>query len=230
MLKPSLLIASLLFLVGCGEAVTTKSTAQVLVVGDSMLASNRTVGGGVGDTIEEVTGVEVVDRSVIGASYFHSLPISGAAGLRISAQYRPGPWQVVVANGGGNDLLLGCGCGDCGPVLDRLISADGRAGVIPAFVSRLKSNGAHVVYVGYLRNPGRSSPIKACGPAGNELDRRLGKLDALDPNMTFIPMSDLIPFQDLSYHQADRIHPSQKGSREIGLRIAKGIKPLLTLR
>lgn len=227
MLKPLLLITSLFLIVGCGESVTSRSTSNVLLVGDSMLASNRAVGGSVSDAIEAAIGLEVVDRSVVGASYFHALPLSGAAGLKLTEQFQPGPWKVIVANGGGNDLLFGCGCGDCRNVLDRLISADGRSGAIPSYVSELRSSGAYVVYVGYLRNPGTSAPIKACGPAGNELDRRLAELDRLDPGMTFIPMSDLVPYGSTLYHQIDRIHPSRTGSREIGLRIARAIGPVL---
>jgi hypothetical protein len=192
-----------------------------------MLASNRTAGGSVADAVEAALGLEVVDRSVIGASYFHALPVSGAAGLRLPDQYRPGDWKVVIANGGGNDLLFGCGCGKCETVLNRLISEDGRSGVIPDYVARLRGTGAHVVYVGYLRNPGTATPIKACGPAGNELDRRLAELDRLDPDMTFIPMSDLVPHGSTLYHQLGRIHPSRTGSREIGLRIARAIGPML---
>ena len=110
-------------------------------------------------------------------------------------------------------------------MLDRLISKDGRKGAIPSFVASLRKTGAQVVYAGYLRNPGTATPIKACGPAGNELDRRLAALDSLDPGMTFLPMSDLVPYGRLSYHQIDRIHPSLTGSREIGLRIARAIGP-----
>ena len=198
-----------------------------MLLGDSMFASNKATSGAVADVIEAALGLEVVDRSVPGARYFYALPISGSAGLNLTAQFRPGPWEVIVVNGGGNDLLFGCGCGQCDGVLDRLVSPDGRRGAIPAYVAELRKTGAFVVYAGYLRNPGNSTPIKACGPAGNELDRRLAALDQLDPGMVFLPMSDLVPYGSLLYHQIDRIHPSRTGSREIGLRIARLIGPLL---
>jgi acyl-CoA thioesterase I len=192
-----------------------------------MFASNRVTNGSVADSIEAALGLDVVDRSVLGARYFHALPISGSAGLKVTAQYRPGAWKAIIVNGGGNDLLFGCGCGLCDEMLDRLISPDGRRGAIPAFVADLRSTGALVVYAGYLRNPGTATPVKACGPAGNELDRRLQELDKLDPGMVFLPMSDLVPYGSLLYHQPDRIHPSRTGSREIGLRIARVIGPAL---
>lgn len=120
-----------LFLVfGCGEQVPTKGSARILLLGDSMFASNKATNGGVADAIEAALGLEVIDRSVPGARYFYALPISGSAGLNLTAQFRPGPWKVIVLNGGGNDLLFGCGCGRCKGMLDRLISSDGRRGAI----------------------------------------------------------------------------------------------------
>jgi lysophospholipase L1-like esterase len=209
---------------GCGEAVTSTTQSRILVLGDSMMASNSVVNGTVADGIEAALGEEVIDRSVIGARYFYLLPLSGAAGLRLDAQYRPGKWDFVVLNGGGNDLLFGCGCGKCDGVLNRLVSPDGRTGAIPTFVAKLRASGARVVYVGYLRNPGTATPVKACGPAGNELDRRLGRMAALDSGVDFLAMSDLVPNGDTSFHQFDRIHPSPKGSRAIAQRIAARIK------
>lgn len=216
-------------LFGCGEQVPSAGGARILLLGDSMLAANRAISGGVADVLEEELGLAVIDRSVPGARYLYALPISGSAGLNLTAQFRPGPWDVIVLNGGGNDLLFGCGCGRCDGVLDRLISSDGRQGAIPAYVAKLRKTGAQVIYAGYLRNPGTATPVKACGPAGNELDRRLGELDKLEPGMVFVPMSDVVPYGDLSYHQIDRIHPSQKGSREIGLKIVRLIGPILSV-
>ena len=209
---------------GCGEAVTSTTQSRILVLGDSMMASNSVVNGTVADGIEAALGEEVIDRSVIGARYFYLLPLSGAAGLRLDAQYRPGKWDFVVLNGGGNDLLFGCGCGKCDGVLNRLVSPDGRTGAIPTFVAKLRASGARVIYVGYLRNPGTATPVNACGPAGNELDRRLGRMAALDSGVDFLAMSDLVPNGDTSFHQFDRIHPSPKGSRAIAQRIAARIK------
>lgn len=212
---------ALMLLVGCGEPVPRDGKAKILLLGDSMMASNRATGQSVADVIEAGTGRAVVDRSVIGARYFYALPISGSAGLNLARQYRPGPWDWVVLNGGGNDLLFGCGCGRCTGVLDRLISADGRSGAIPAFVQMLVRQGARVIYTGYMRNPGVQTLIKACGPAGNELDRRMQRLAALEPGMQYLLLADLVPYGDRSYHQADLIHPSVKGSRAIAERIIR---------
>lgn len=208
---------------GCGEQVSATSSARIMLLGDSMMAANRAARQSVADVIETELDEEVIDRSVVGARYFYILPISGSAGLKLTAQYRPGKWDWVVLNGGGNDLLFGCGCGKCDVQLDRLISADGKIGAIPAFVAQIRAGGAKVIYTGYLRNPGVRTPIKSCGPAGNELDRRLTIMARRDPGVTFVSLADLVPFGDRSFHAPDLIHPSVKGSQAIGARIARQI-------
>jgi lysophospholipase L1-like esterase len=224
MFKTLLFLLSFLLLLGCGEPVTDTTKSRILLMGDSMMASNSLGGNTVAKWMESDLREEVIDRSVSGAKYFYYLPISGAAGLRLDAQYRPGKWDWVVLNGGGNDLLFGGGCGQSTDQLNRLITPDGRHGAIPAFVANIRSSGARVLYVGYLRNPGTFTPIKSCGPAGNELDRRLALMAGLDRGVAFMPLSDLVPHGDSSYHQLDRIHPSPKGSRAIAQRITAQIK------
>lgn len=209
---------------GCGEQITSTTKSRILLLGDSMMAANAIGRHSVADGLEAELREEVIDRSVNGARYFYYLPISGAAGLRLDAQYRPGKWDWVVLNGGGNDLLFGGGCGQSTNQLDRLITPDGRHGAIPGFVANIRASGARVLYVGYLRNPGTFTPIKACGPAGNELDRRLAKMAALDKGVESLAIADLVPYGDSSYHQLDRIHPSPKGSRAIARRIAAYLK------
>ena len=154
----------------------------------------------------------------------YSLPISGAMGLSIAKQYRPGKWDWVIVNGGGNDLWLGCGCRACERTMHRMISPDGRRGKIPGLLSQLRQNGARVIYVGYLRSPGVGSLIDHCRADGNELERRLAKLAQLDKGLFFLSLADLVPHGDRSYHTIDMIHPSTKATAEIGARIAKIIK------
>ena len=224
MIRITLALLALALLFGCGEPRSQGAGARVLVLGDSMFANNRASNKAVADVLETELGAAVLDRSVFAARYFYALPISGAAGLRLTSQYREGDWDWVVMNGGGNDLLLGCGCSLCQGVLNRLVTADGRGGAIPSYVARIRASGARVVYAGYLRNPGMGTPIKHCGPAGNELDRRLTLMAGFDAGVTFVPMADLVPYRDPSYHAMDRIHPSFKGSRGIAGRLAAVIK------
>ena len=214
-------LVTLFFGTACGQISFAGADDRILLLGDSMMSTNRGSGQSVAAVIRSALGQGVTDRSVPGARYFYALPISGMAGFRLTEQYRKGNWNWVVLNGGGNDLLVGCGCSKCAKMLDRLVSKDGRNGVIPAFIAKIRKTGAKVLYVGYLRSPGVQSPIKACKPAGNELDRRLAKMAGTDGGVTFLPMSDLVPNGDTSFHHSDLIHPSAKGSRGIGMRIAR---------
>ena len=224
MQKMRILLIALCLGTLCGQVSYSGAGDRILLLGDSMMASNRGSGQSVAAVIEAAVGQDVSDRSVAGARYFYNLPITGKLGLRLTEQYQKGQWNWVVLNGGGNDLLFGCGCSKCAKMLDRLVSKDGLRGAIPSFIANIRKTGAKVIYVGYLRNPGVQSPIKACKPAGDELDRRLTRMARGDAGITFLPMSDLVPSGDRTFHQSDLIHPSIKGSRGIGARIAHVIK------
>lgn len=219
-----LVALSALLLAGCGESPSSDFPSRILVVGDSMLATNRLNDQAVADEMETTLGEQVVDRSTIGARFFYPLPITGRLGMNISKQYVAGDWDWVIVNGGGNDLWLGCGCVLCNHKLDRLISKDGRNGRIPAFLSRLRQSGARVVYVGYLRSPGMGSPIEYCKDEGDELEARVARLAERDPGLFYLSLQDLVPEGDASYFRIDMIHPSAKASAEIGKRVAALIR------
>jgi lysophospholipase L1-like esterase len=215
-----MIMALVLGLAGCGEDVSRNDPARILLMGDSMMAAHQGSGKAVSHAVERQLGEQVVDRSVLGARMIYALPISGAAGLNIPKQYRPGKWDWVIVNGGGNDLWLGCGCFACTGKMNRLISKDGRSGVVPSLVSQLRQDGARVLYVGYLRSPGVGSPIENCRDEGDEFEARVAKLAKLDSGIEFLSLADLVPNGDRSYHAIDMIHPSVKASQEIGKRIA----------
>lgn len=214
-----------LSLLGCTESVNSDTTARILVLGDSLMAANSNAGKGVANALEKELGEEVIDRSVIGARYFYILPVTGSAGMKIEKQFRAGPWDWIILNGGGNDILFGCGCGACTKQLTRLVSPDGKTGAIPTFVKDLRSTGAKVIYTGYLRTPGVTSPIEGCNSVGDEMDRRLAKMANQDKGVTFVPLSGIVPDGDTSYHGLDLIHPSHKGSAAIAALIASFIAP-----
>ena len=220
MIRRLAFLAALAALPGCTEPVTPDTRARILLLGDSLMAMNRGQGRNVAHMLEEELDEPVIDRSVAGARFLYALPISGSMGLNITKQYRPGDWDWIVVNGGGNDIWMGCGCGPCARRIDRLISEDGRRGRIPGFLSELRQTGAQVLFVGYLRTPGVTSPAEGCGDDGDEMDRRLSRLAALDRGLHFVPLADLVPEGDRSYHWLDLVHPSVKGSRAIGRRIA----------
>ncbi|MEM8655161.1 MAG: SGNH/GDSL hydrolase family protein [Pseudomonadota bacterium] len=214
------ILAACLTLLGCTERVPASGEARIIATGDSLLAWNGGSNRSVVAALETEVDAEVVDRSVAGARYHYALPISGRLGVRIGAQYVPGPWDWVVMNGGGNDLWLGCGCRKCDAQLDRLIADDGADGTVVDTVARARADGARVIYVGYLRTPGQPSIIDHCRTWGDAFETRLARMAAQDDGVTFLSIADLVPHGDLSFHDVDRIHPSPKGSAAIAARIA----------
>ncbi len=210
------------------EEVVTKNVVvdedpqgpRILAMGDSMMAWHTFTGQSIPHTIESVLDEPVFSNAISGAKITYKLPLSGALGMRIENQYRKGDWDWVVLNGGGNDLWLGCGCGKCTGKLNKMISEDGKRGVIPMMVQKYRHQGAQVAWVGYLRSPGAWSPVEGCRDTGNELEQRITKLAAIDPGVHYVSLADLVPHGDRSFHTFDMIHPSIKGSREIGKRVA----------
>lgn len=194
--------------------------SRILAMGDSMMAWNSNSGRGIADAVEVELDEEVVDRAIPGAW----VTSGGPFGLKVGRQFVDGNWDWVVVNGGGNDLWLGCGCGACVEMLERLVSADGSQGAVPDLVADLRATGARVVYMGYLRTPGFSSPVEHCGAIGDRFDARLAAMARRDPGVFFIANSDIVPPGDRSFHAADRVHPSVKGSAVIGARVARVIR------
>jgi len=85
-----ILLAVLFTISACTEAVPSDQSARILTMGDSMMAWRSNSGDAVSDEVERLLGEPVVDRSVIGARVFYNLPVSGAMGMNISKQFRPG--------------------------------------------------------------------------------------------------------------------------------------------
>lgn len=198
----------------------TAEPQRILVIGDSLLATHGLTGQSVAAHLERQLGQRVTDRSTIAARIIYKLPVTGALGLSIPDQFRGKRWDWVVVNGGGNDLWMGCGCGDCGRKLDQLISRSGTKGAIPGLLYRIHQTGARIVYVGYLRSPGIGTPIEGCKASGDALETRIATLAAKVPTLHFLSLADLVPPGDLTYFALDRIHPSPKASRAIAARIA----------
>ncbi|MEJ6708004.1 MAG: SGNH/GDSL hydrolase family protein [Amylibacter sp.] len=189
-----------------------------------MLAAHRISGRAVSNSIERSTGLNVRANSVLGARIIYNLPISGSLGLNIGKQFRKGDWDWVIMNRGGNDLWLGCGCSKCDRNLIKLVSKGGSSkGATPKLIKKIRATGAKVIYVGYLRSPGARSPIEHCRDEGDDLEKRVKPYADTDAGVFHVSIRDLVPSGDRSFHGADMIHPSIKGSREIGKRVAKVI-------
>lgn len=220
---------SLLICLGLmGIAPTRPAQAErplnILVLGDSFMTSNTIARRAVPQLLARGLGAKVKSNAVTGARYMYKLPITGAMGLNISKQYRKGPWDWVIVNGGGNDFWLGCGCLRCKRRLNKLISPDGSAGAVPDLVARARADGAKVLYVGYLRSPGVGSPIEHCRKVGDAFEARVSVMARQDPGVQYVSLADMVPHGDRSYHALDMIHPSIKGSSAATRRIMAAIK------
>ena len=194
--------------------------ARILAIGDSMLAWHEVSGASVADVVGRKLGEPVLNRAVGGAKVVYNLPLTGALGMRVASQFSDGPWDWVIVNGGGNDILFGCGCGDCTRRIDKMVDKSGTKGELPALFAQIRASGAKAVYAGYLRSPGVDSAIDVCRPEGDELDARMARLAEQMDGVWFISNADLVPEGDTSYHGIDLVHPSRKGSAAIGARIA----------
>lgn len=195
-------------------------TPQILAIGDSLLASHAPTGRSIPDVVGAALDTPVTNRALFGARMTYRLPVFGALGWHIARQFRPGPWRWVIVNGGGNDLWFECNCMRCDARMNQLLGPDGSGGDIDRLVQDIRATGARVAYTGYLRSPGRGSPIEHCREVGNELERRIAAMAARDPGVFFIPAADLVPFGVRSFHGFDMIHPSVKGAQAIAERIA----------
>ncbi|MFY0594897.1 MAG: SGNH/GDSL hydrolase family protein [Cognatishimia sp.] len=203
---------------------------RILAMGDSMMAAHKVSGRAVADYVSRALNEPIKDHSMVGASMSYALPITGAMGLNIAQQFRGGEWDWVVLNGGGNDLWLGCGCNGCETKMEKLISLDATVGKIPNLVTRLRNSGAQVLWVGYLRSPGMNSPIENCRDEGDELESRLLHMARSQDGVHFVSIADLVPHGDNSFHGIDMIHPSLKGSAEIGARVSEYIRRVDPIR
>lgn len=195
------------------EVVTRQNSPEVHVLGDSMLSWNGMKGNSVPSLLRKRHGLEV-----------KSEVLPGLTMQMIAGAYSNTGAQAVVFNGGGNDLLFGCGCAQCTSHLDRIIHPDLTSGYIPKLVGRINDSGSHAFYVGYLRTPGRQSPIEACAVIGDVLEARVAQLAKKLDGLTYVPVKDAIPHGSLRYHTIDRIHPSIAGSRMIAEHIAYALK------
>lgn len=220
----SLLVCTTLLALPAPKPVAAERPLRILVLGDSFMTSNTIARRAVPQLLARGLGAQVQSRAVTGARYMYKLPLSGAMGLNISKQYREGPWDWVVVNGGGNDLWLGCGCMRCKRRLNKLISPDGSAGAVPQLVARARADGARVLYVGYLRSPGVGSPIDHCKKVGDAFEARVAVMAKQDPGVEYVSLQGMVPHGDRSFHGLDMIHPSAKGSAAATRRIMAAIK------
>lgn len=207
-------------------ALSDNRTAKVLVIGDSLMAWHKATNRSIGDMLERYLDEPVVNHSVAGARLLNTKSFGAGTRLNIDHQFRGRGWDWVVVNGGGNDLWFGCGCKRCDRNINRMVSVNGQYGDMPNLIHRIRATGARVIVVGYLRSPGVGSLIEHCRDDGDAYELRLQDMARQMKGVYFLSNKDLVPHGDRSFHAADMIHPSRKGSATIAKRLAAMIKKL----
>jgi len=211
------LITLLLMLAGCSFVPPSPDRdADVIVVGDSILAWHRGSGRSIPDAVEKATGLDVSNVSVSGARFL------GAG--NIPSQYVTGDWDWVIVDGGGNDLLPACGTPDATAILNALISPDGRSGAIPAFVNSAASGGIQVIVLGYYPVSDRGGPFQPCISVLDELAKRQTRLAAANPAVTFVDSGRVIGASDPASYAPDLVHPSPRGAALVGQLVASAMQ------
>jgi len=194
---------------------------RVLAIGDSIMAWHKWTGRDIPSVVGDVLQAEVENDAVAGARFSNVSALGRATGFDVRAQFRAGPWDLILINGGANDFLNDCSCQSCTPVLDGLITEE-LTGEVPDFLARLTTSGARVVWMGYYASA-RSGQFTGCRPYLIEYDRRLAQLAAQTPGLDFVDSEDVIDRDDRGQFAFDGIHPSPQGARRIGTYLAQSV-------
>jgi lysophospholipase L1-like esterase len=221
-LMAAIVVCALLF-----SACGSDDDAEILVIGDSILAWNAEEQASIGDVIGQTLEREVLIAAVPGARFANPDELAARQGLDIRRQYdlvdRP-PVDWVVLDGGGNDLGESCECGECSAQLDELISADGTSGTMVDFVSEVAAAGSNVMFVGYYDVPPDAwFGFNQCNDVLGEQDRRLDAMAQSIDGVWFVDASEVVTADNAAAYAEDRLHPSIEGSRLVGLLVADAI-------
>lgn len=219
-MRTFLVLCVLVGLVSCGLG-PRQAGGDILVIGDSVMAWNRSAEGDIGRVIEAELERQVVSRASPGARV-RAGGFGTLGGLSIPHQLSAGPWNWIVMNGGANDLGFSCGCSRCDAEIDLLISKDGTAGAIPVLITKARRQQAKVLWVGYYQTP-NSRSFRGCRPGLVELERRIAEYALTKEGVFFIDSDDVFDPTDPRLFASDRTHPSTAGSAVIGRFVAQEI-------
>lgn len=212
MIKPYA-ISGFVVLAACGLVPEPLDrSADMLVVGDSILAWNRASGRSVADVIENETGLNVNNVAISGAEFLgpRSIP----------SQYVSDDWTWVLVDGGGNDLNGNCGTPAEAPILDALISADVTSGAYADFADQVAADGATLLIMDYYPVSVQGGPFVPCIPAFEILSDRLFRFAESRDGVIWIDTDDVIAPDNLAAYDTDLVHPTPLGSALIGKQIA----------
>lgn len=201
-----------LMLSGTAHTQAAADYPNILTIGDSMMVWN--LRNSIPSRLDRMTNAEVVNRARIGARVL---------GGNIESQFFQSDWDIVVVNGGGNDLLFGCGCLRCDRTIERLISSDLQSGAFVDLLTTIRQTVPKVFYVGYLRSPGVNSAIEHCADEGTELEERIRQFMDKHEGMHFVSLVGLVREGETVFHSFDMIHPSSYGSHAISMMLLGAI-------
>lgn len=210
-------LAGVCLLSACGlipEPIDTD--ADMLIVGDSILAWNRESGRAIGNVIAAETGLRVNNVAISGAEFlgFNSIP----------SQYVSNDWTWVLVDGGGNDLNGNCGTPSEADILDALISADANTGAYVTFADQVAADGATLLIMDYYPVSIQGGPFVPCIPAFDILTDRLTRFADARENVILIETDEVIAPENLAAYDTDLVHPTPLGSALIGTQIADVIR------
>ncbi len=200
----------------------TAAAQNILMIGDSILDWNRGTNQSVSDYLEQELGTNVVNKSVSGAHFSAQGALAKALRLDIRGQNEPGDWDIVILDGGGNDLGNECWCRQCDETISEMISDDGKNGSIPTFLRKLTGNGHRVIWLDYYRAPSNSD-FAPCTKAFEAFSKRLKKLQMAQ--VTIADAKSVYDPTDLSLFDDDLVHPSPKGAKRLATLLADVIRP-----
>lgn len=207
-----------LYLIGAPLAA---DPLRVLAIGDSILAWHKWTGRDIPSVMGNALAAQVRNAAVPGARLSNESSLGRAVGFDVRAQYRRGAWDLVIINGGANDMLADCNCGACDTVLDRLLAPD-LTGEVATLVAQVLTSGTEVLWMGYYASA-RSGQFTGCRQFLVELDARIARLATRTPGLAFVDSEDVINADDRSLFAFDGIHPSASGARRIGTYLAQSI-------
>ena len=210
----------LLFLLFVTLPLAAVAETRVLVLGDSILAWNTLRGGSIPQQLNRYKGISVRNEAASGAVFSGS---KGLFGREITKQFPGGTWDVIVLDGGGNDLMRECGCGRCNAVLDQLVSPDGRSGEIPAFLDALAQRSTRIIWLDYFPTSVRGGPFAPCRDELAVLEQRMKTVARQRGKVTFVDAGAVYDPNDMSLYARDLIHPTPKGGGRIAKLLAQTI-------
>lgn len=211
-------------LILCLSAATSAKAQDIAMIGDSILAWNRESGESVGVRLAEQLGQPIDDHSTGGATLRAGFFGFGDSILTQFDDVEPEP-EIVIFNGGGNDLAPSCHSPDAMDDMSQLIGAD-LTGLIPSFVDGLVSSGKTAIYLAYYDMPDVDTEFTPCVPMFEAMEVRLIELADQTSGFHVAQGRSVIDPADLSNYDSDYVHPSPKASKLLAELLAEEILAL----